>query len=251
MKKRIFLLICLIFLLVSCGNGETGNQLAVRSTYPKLDVLTEGEFSFENQTAPTYAVSSLEGTLLITDRKYYDQDELPGVIHTTRVGSYWGDETGLFHQDENGDNEIVTTEALVGWIPFLERDVLFVVTGGVNKGSLHLLHETYEKDHSRLVFEGMPMAISYVSGTDYFYIATDKEFFKIDLSEFFKGSPHMLSLKKENLTLPDDWAQLEIGSMCIIENTIYMGTQAGVLAYDTVTGEYTKYPIDFKQALGK
>lgn len=243
--KKLFLLICVAAFLTSCGNQAAEEMLPVRSTYPNLNSLKAGEFSFENTAETAYTLSVLDETLLITDRKYYD-NALPGVIHTTRVGGYWGDETGLFYQDENGDNDILTTESLLSWIPFEGRDYLFAITGGVKNGSLHLLSTDYEKDPPALVFEGMPMAAFYAAEKHTIYIATDKEFFRIDLEDFFQREPHLLFLKKEILSLFPSWEQLEIGSMCMIGNIIYMGTQSGVLSYDTVTGEYIAYPIDFE-----
>lgn len=269
MIKSILTLFLLLSMLTACGKEDpiqtTEKTAFFTSVYPYLDELQAREFSPDDQDLwqdPDYpyndcrcVVSEFYGKLLITDGKHYENDIL-GITHTMHFGDYWGNETGVFHQDENGDNEVATTEALICLIPTPARTEVIALTGGINEGSLRFLKAEFEKQHTSIRFDGMPMAASYSYTNENemppseFYIATDRSVIRVLLGDYlFSATPNLFMIRMETLDVPDYWEHLEVNSMCQIGGTLYMGTQMGILAYDIAADTYTYYPVDYKKAI--
>lgn len=266
--KTILVLTLLLSILTACGKTDDANRIPVTSTYPALESLAAGEYPYDEvdllqDPDDPYryclcVVSEFRGNLVITDKVHYDH-AVSGVSHVIRAGDYWGDETGVFHQDANGDNEVVTTEALVGFIPSYGEESLVAITGGVNGGTLHLLESAaFEESHPAVSFEGMPAAYSYTyTDKNYeppqcFYIATDASLVRIDLGEYLThAEPDISTVQIQSFAVPDYWEYLTVNSMCELDGILYMGTQRGVLAFDTVYYHYTYYPVDYETAVGE
>ena len=108
--KKVIAVFLLLTALTSCGSKKTEYDIRVISTYPYLEGLSEGTYSSrsENPNDPykdcLCVVSEFYGNLLITDKISYE-NSISGVSRKISFGNYWGDETGLFYQDENGDNK--------------------------------------------------------------------------------------------------------------------------------------------------
>ena len=235
-------------MLTACGKTENQNTISVTSTYPYLDRLEAGEYQYNEIDLLQDAqypyidcrciVSEFYDQLVITDKLYYDNPILD-VSHVICMGNYWGDETGLFQQDTNGDNEVLSTESLIGLIPYYKQ--VLAITGGINGGTLHFFSEN---SHAMLSFEGMPEAFSYTYTDDnyelpkYFYIATETALVRIDMND-------LKAVQAKNFAVPDYWQYLDVNSMCQLGNTLYMGTQKGVIAFDTIHYNYTYYPVDY------
>ena len=138
--KKIVAVLLLSVLLTSCADKKTEYDIRVISTYPYLEGVSEGSYSAppnDSYGNCRCVVSEFYGQLLITDKISYE-NSISGVSYKINFGNYWGDETGLFRQDENGDNEVITTESLVGIIPCANGEDFLAITGGINGGRLHL-----------------------------------------------------------------------------------------------------------------
>ncbi|MBQ3490274.1 MAG: hypothetical protein IJA86_06770 [Clostridia bacterium] len=251
--------VCFLILLLftSCGNKKTDYDICVISTYPHLEGLSEGSYSSDPNSPYKdcrCVVSEFYGNLLITDKISYG-NAISGVTDKKSFGNYWGDETGFFHQDEDGNNEIITTESFIGMIPCVQGDALIAVTGGIYGGNLHLIVcEQNPEDHRTVSLVGMPKAFSYTDavpmGTDsrYFYIATETALLRVDASEYLNGNMSA-EIHVQKYDVPKYWKQLEINSMCQIGDMLYMGTQTGVLSFHEELKRYTYYPVDYETAI--
>ena len=259
--------VMLLAMLTACGKEPKNDTVPVTSVYPNLTALEAGEFPYDDIDLwqdPDYPyadcrciVSELRGKLVITDKLDY-HNAVYGISRVARAGDHWGDDTGIFHQDANGDNEVVTTESLVGFIHCYTENRLLAITGGINGGTLHLIDKNEPEKHETLSFTGIPMAFSYAY-TDknydppkHFYIAADTALLHIDMENFLtSATPSLSDIKITPLSVPDYWGHLDINSMCEIDGILYMGTQMGVLAFDTVYYDCTYYPVDYETVFSK
>lgn len=254
--KKIVAVLLLCVLLTSCSGKEEEYDIRVISTYPYLEGLSEGTYSTpsDDPNDPYQSclcvVSEFYGNLLITDKISYG-NSVSGVSYKTSFHDYWGDETGLFRQDENGDNEVITTESLIGIIPCANGEDFLAITGGIYGGRLHLIvgGESAD-DHEIISLSGMPQAFSYTeeTETEYFYIATEKYLLRVDASAYLNGDTNA-KIKVKEYNVPRYWANLEINSMCLIGDMLYMGTQRGMLSFYAELERYTYYPVDYETAI--
>lgn len=256
--KKIIAVVLLLTALTSCGSKKTEYDIRVISTYPYLEGLSEGTYSSrsENPNDPykdcLCVVSEFYGNLLITDKISYE-NSISGVSRKISFGNYWGDETGLFYQDENGDNKVITTESFIGLIPRADGEAFLAITGGIYGGRLHLIvcGEDAE-NHETVVFSGMPIAFSYTDSAEnaskYFYIATENSLLRVDASDYLSGDTNAKISVKE-YKVPQYWDALEINSMCQIGKLLYIGTQNGMLSFHTELERYAYYPINYETAI--
>ncbi|MBQ8497432.1 MAG: hypothetical protein IJ489_08280 [Clostridia bacterium] len=255
--KILFALTLLLGILTSCGKTINQNGISVTSTYPYLDRLTAGEYQYdeidllEDAQYPyihcNCVVSEFYDQLVVTDKLYYD-NKILDVSHVICTGNYWGDETGVFRQDENGDNEVLSTESLVGLIPYYNS--FLAITGGINGGTLHCFSDN---KHDTVSFDGMPEAYSYTytnqkgDPPQIFYIATETALVCVDMTKDTKADIHAFQI--QSFPVPDYWQYLDVNSMCELGDILYMGTQKGVLAFDTIHYDYTYYPVDYETVI--
>lgn len=254
----------LLLVCASCGTQKAEYDIRVISTYPYLEGLSEGSFSHEAAARlqdPDYpykdcrcVVSAFYGKLLITDKLSYE-NPISGVSKKKSFGNYWGDETGFFHQNENGDNEVITTESFIGVIPSVQGKALIAVTGGIYSGNLHLIIcDQDAEEHRTVALSGMPQAFSYTdekqgeTDSGYFYIATESALLRVDASDYLNGNFNA-EIEVKNYDVPQYWKELEINSMCLIGDMLYMGTQTGMLSYHVELKRYTYYPVDYETAI--
>ena len=256
--KKVVAILVLSVLLTSCANKKTEYDIRVISTYPYLEGLSEGSYSqTQDDTNTLYencrcVVSEFYGNLLITDKISYE-NSVSGVSYKISFGNYWGDETGFFRQDENGDNEVITTESLVGIIPCANGEAFLAITGGIYGGKLNLIVCGEDADNYETVsLRGMPQAFSYADGreTEFgcFYIATEKSLLRVNASAYLNGDRNAEITVKE-YRVPKYWENLEINSMCLIGDMLYMGTQRGILSFYTELERYAYYPVDYETAI--
>lgn len=256
--KKLIVIFLFCVLLTSCSGKQEKYDIRVISTYPYLDGLSEGAYSTPLDTLnDSYencrcVVSAFQGKLLITDKISYG-NSVSGVSYKISFRDYWGDETGLFRQDENGDNEVITTESLVGIIPCANGEDFLAITGGIYGGKLHLIVCGEDTDeYENVALRGMPLAFSYSDAENTesgcFYIATEKHLLRVDASAYLNGDPNAKITVKE-YKVPNYWTNLEINSMCLIGNMLYMGTQKGVLSFYADMERYTYYPVDYETAI--
>lgn len=253
--KKIVAVLLLSVLLTSCADKTKEYDIRVISTYPYLEGLSEGSYSAPpNDSYGNFrcVVSEFYGNLLITDKISYE-NSISGVSYKISFGDYWGDETGLFRQDENGDNEVITTESLIGIIPCANEEAFLAITGGVNGGRLHLIVcDEDADDHATVNLRGMPQSFSYtdMEETEFgcFYIATETSLLRVNASAYLNGDMNAKITVKE-YRVPQYWGELEINSMCLIGDMLYMGTQRGLLSFHTELERYTYYPVDYETAI--
>ena len=258
LKKIVAVFLLLIF-LPSCGGKKEEYDINVISTYPYLKGLFEGTYSSqtENPNDPykdcLCVVSEFYGNLLITDKISYE-NSISGIEHKISFAHYWGDETGLFCLDENGENKIITTESVFGIIPCQNEEAFLALTGGLYGGRLYLIVFGEEnKDHETIAFSGIPQAFSYSDPKEgnaygYFYIATDTALVRVDASAYLNGDLNA-KISVREYKVPQYWESLEINSMCMIGNLIYMGTQNGMLSFHAELERYAYYPVDYATAI--
>lgn len=263
--KTVSVWALLLAVLTSCGKNTGAKTLPVLSTYPHLDALEAGEYTYdkthllEDGDYPyrfyDCVVSVAFDQLVVTHKLDY-HNAVYGTSRVMRAGDYWGDDTGIFRQDANGDNMVVSTETLVGFLHFYTEDQLVAISGGVNGGTLHLIDHNEAEKHEKRSFEGTPMAFSYTY-TDknydppkYFYIATDRALLYVDMEAFLNAKmPSLASVKITALAVPSYWEYLNVNSMCELNGVLYMGSQMGVLAYDLEKGVYTYYPVEYETVI--
>lgn len=258
LKKIVSVFLLLIF-LSSCGGKQEKYDINVLSTYPYLKGLSEGTYS-SRLTDPDdpyqdclCVVSEFYGNLLITDKISYE-NSISGIEHKISFAHYWGDETGLFYPNENGENQIITTESVLGLIPCQNGEAFLALTGGIYGGRLYrIVCGEEEQEHDPVAFSGIPQAFSYtdpeegnVSG--YFYIATETALVRIDASAYLNGDVNA-QISVREYKVPQYWESLEINSMCLIGNVLYMGTQDGMLSFHTELERYAYYPINYETAI--
>lgn len=255
--RTVLILTLLLTILTACGKTENKNAISVTSTYPYLDRLEAGEYQYdeidllEDAQYPyircSCVVSEFYDQLVVTDKLYYD-NKILDVSHVIRSGDYWGDETGVFHQDMSGDNEVLSTESLVGLILYYNR--VLAITGGINGGTIHCFSD---HQHDTISFEGMPEAHSFTytnqkgDPPQIFYIATETALVRVDMTKDTKADIHAFQI--QSFPVPDYWQYLNVNSMCQIDDMLYMGTQKGILAFDTVHYDYTYYPVDYEMVI--
>jgi hypothetical protein len=266
--KTILALTLLLCVLSGCAGTAGKKSIPVISTYPHLEKLVADEYTYdkidtlEDGDDPyrrlSCVVSVFYDQLVVTDKLYYD-NAISGVEHILHAGNYWGDETGVFRQDENGDNEIVTMEEFIAFIPSYSEEHLIAVTAGAYEGNLHFLDaEPTETDHPTLAFDGIPEAVSYhftdkfSSPPDHFYIATDISLVRVDVGHYLESSGCDSGVvKTESFAVPIYWEYIDVNSMCELDGVLYMGSQMGVVAYDIEDDVYTYYPVDYETAIGE
>jgi hypothetical protein len=256
--KKIVAVLLLCILFTSCSGKQGEYDIRVISTYPYLEGLSEGTYSTPSDDPNDpyknclCVVSEFYGNLLITDKISYE-NFVSGVSYKKSFLDYWGDETGLFHQDENGDNEVITTESLIAIIPCANGEDFLAVTGGIYGGRLHLIvgGESAD-DHEIISLSGMPQAFSYTDINENeagcFFIATEKALLRVDASAYLNGDPNGKIAVKE-YRVPKYWGHLEINSMCLIGDMLYMGTQKGMLSFYVELERYAYYPVDYETAI--
>ena len=98
----------------------------------------------------------------------------------------------------------------------------------------------------------MPQAFSYtdVKETEFgcFYIATETSLFRVNASAYLNGDTSAEITMRE-YRVPQYWESLEINSMCLIGDMLYMGTQRGLLSFHTDLERYTYYPVNYETAI--